>query len=591
MREQWILATKRGDFDGIARACGISPVTARLLVNRGAATLEDVRRFLNGTLADLADPLTMLGVRETRDRLLLAADRGEGVTIAGDYDADGIFSSVILRTALTRLGIRAVIDVPDRRDEGYGMNLRIVSEALARGDQIILTCDNGVSAFEAIHEAKANGLTVLVTDHHEIPYEKEGEEIRWLPTEADAVVDPHQPGCQYPFKNLCGAGVAFTLVRALYAAAQIPEEETNELLPYAAIATVADVMELSGENRILVREGIARLEKTSHPGLKALMTEQDIFDRQLTEYHLGFILGPCFNAAGRMGRLPLAFSLLEEKDPRNAQLLAQELCRLNNERKELTRRGAKLAEEWLAAEDGLREPVLVAELPEEYDPLAGIIAGRLREAYHKPAFVMVKNQEGYKGSGRSVDQYNMFEALSAMRGLFVHFGGHPMAAGLTVKEECYNEFLTRIRSECGLPAEGSPERVDIDLALPVSYVTRDLIRELDLLAPFGKGNPRPLFARAHLSVSKLSYMGTAKRALKLMVSEGGGAPAEAVFFGDAEGFVEFIRSEFGEEELSKLFAGRPNQVDLALAYTPRINEFRGVRRVQLLVTNYCRIDR
>ena len=498
MREKWIVETKKGDFDGLARRLGVSPLVIRCMINRGLEEEPDMRRYLQGTVADLPDPLQMKDVDRAVQILLQAKKQGWKAAIASDFDCDGIFSGYLLWRAFGRIGLNSRIFTPDRVREGYGLNERIVDEALEEGRSILVTCDNGIAANEQVAYAKERGMTVIVTDHHEVQEE--------LPL-ADAVVDPKQEGEMYPFDGLCGAGVAYKLICALYDICGIPPAEKEELLEYVAIATVADVMELRGENRILVREGLRRLSGTANCGLQALMEVQGLQGRQITAGHVGFILGPCFNAAGRIATVKESFDLLMEEDPETALERAEQLKKINEERKQMTEEGAdkayRLVEErregGTEETDGKLPDILILLLPDTHESLVGIIAGRVKERYHHPVIVFTRTEGGLvKGSGRSIDSYHMFRGLMKCRDLMVRFGGHKMAAGMTLRERDLPELERRLNEESGLTEEDFCPVVHIDAPMPVGYVTEQLIRDLSRMEPFGVGNPKPVLRNSIL---------------------------------------------------------------------------------------------
>ncbi len=591
MREKWIVETKKGDFDSLARRLGVSPLVIRCMINRGLEEESDMRQYLQGTVADLPDPLQMKDVDRAVQILLQAKKQGWKAAIASDFDCDGIFSGYLLWRAFERIGLDSRIFTPDRVREGYGLNERIIDEALEEGRSILVTCDNGIAANEQVAYAKERGMTVIVTDHHEVQEE--------LPL-ADAVVDPKQEGETYPYDGLCGAGVAYKLICALYDICGIPPAEKEEFLEYVAIATVADVMELRGENRILVREGLRRLSGTANCGLQALMEVQGLQGRQITAGHIGFILGPCFNAAGRIATVKESFDLLMEEDPETALERAEQLKKINEERKQMTEEGAdkayRLVEErregGAEETDGKLPDILILLLPDTHESLVGIIAGRVKERYHHPVIVFTRTEEGLvKGSGRSIDSYHMFRGLMKCRDLMVRFGGHKMAAGMTLRERDLSELERRLNEESGLTEEDFCPVVHIDAPMPVGYVTEQLIRDLSRMEPFGVGNPKPVFAEQHFQILAGYRLGREKNVLKLRVKNDRGNTCDAMLFRGAEDFDRFVVREWGETELKRMYEGKENYLDVAFTYYPSVNEYQGIKRIQIQIVGYCRISR
>jgi len=582
MREKWIESGKKADFQEWGRELGISPVLARLIRNRGPETVEEAREYLSGSMASLADPLLMKDMGKGADLIEAAVRSGEKIAIVSDFDDDGIFAGQILFEGLLETGGKPLLFTPERVKEGYGLNVRIIDEAKSAGCGVILTCDNGIAAVKEVAYARSLGMRVVVTDHHEL-----GETA----PEADACIDPKQPDCGYPFKSLCGAGVAFRLIQVLYGRFGVPRERETELYEYVAIATVADVVELQGENRILVREGLRRLRTTDKPGLSALIDACGLDRNRLNAYHIGFVIGPCFNAIGRLGSVSLAFELLATKDRAEALRIAERVRDLNETRKEMTEAGLRAAEEEIASGELLRDRILLVRLRGVHESLVGIIAGRLKEKYGRPVYVFTDSGELIKGSGRSVPVYHMQKHLLKAAPLLERFGGHAMAAGLSLREEKLPALREQLNRECEFTEEELRPVVNLDIRLPLSSVTPELIGELSLLEPFGTGNPKPLFARPHFLVHQLRVMGKNRNVLKLVVSDGSGARMEAVFFGEPEirELLKFLTEEFGEAEVERAMRGAENGIDVALAYYPEINEYMGRQTLQITVRNYCRI--
>ncbi|HIS57115.1 MAG TPA: single-stranded-DNA-specific exonuclease RecJ [Candidatus Fimimorpha excrementavium] len=592
MRERWRVYGKKADFNRIAQTFHISPVTARIIRNRDVDGEDAIRRYLYGTVEDLYDPRRMKDMGKAADLVEEAVRNGVKIAISSDFDVDGIFSGMILLEGILRIGGEASVYTPDRVKEGYGLNDRIVEEAHSEGYGMILTCDNGIAAAEPILRAKELGMTVVVTDHHEVPYtlEENGERRYHLPA-ADAVVDHKQEDCPYPFKKLCGAGVTYKLIQILYERFGVEREELYRLLEYAAIATVADVMDLEGENRIIVREGLRRLGATKNLGLQALMEVNGMDPKHLTAYHIGFIIGPCFNAAGRLETVKMAFDLLKAKTREEATARAETLKELNDSRKNMTLKGAEQAVEVIEQSPWKQDKILLVRLHGCHESLVGIIAGRIREKYYKPVFVFTDAEEGIKGSGRSIEGYHMFDGLMQCQDLLERFGGHAMAAGLSLKEENLEPLRKRLNDACTLTQEELTPLVQIDVPMPLSYITEELIEEFKLLEPFGKGNTKPIFAQQHFQIAKGSIIGKNKNVMKFQVIGQDNTAMEALYFGDLDDLIQLIKTEYGEEQFERMMEGRRNDVDLAFTYYPSVNEFRGRRSLQIVIQNYCRIRR
>lgn len=592
MRERWRVYGKKADFNRIAQTFHISPVTARIIRNRDVDGEDAIRRYLYGTVEDLYDPRRMKDMGKAADLVEEAVRNGVKIAISSDFDVDGIFSGMILLEGILRIGGEASVYTPDRVKEGYGLNDRIVEEAHSEGYGMILTCDNGIAAAEPILRAKELGMTVVVTDHHEVPYtlEENGERRYHLPA-ADAVVDHKQEDCPYPFKKLCGAGVTYKLIQILYERFGVEREELYRLLEYAAIATVADVMDLEGENRIIVREGLRRLGATKNLGLQALMEVNGMDPKHLTAYHIGFIIGPCFNAAGRLETVKMAFDLLKAKTREEATARAETLKELNDSRKNMTLKGAEQAVELIERSPWKQDKILLVRLHGCHESLVGIIAGRIREKYYKPVFVFTDAEEGIKGSGRSIEGYHMFDGLMQCQDLLERFGGHAMAAGLSLKEENLEPLRKRLNDACTLTQEELTPLVQIDVPMPLSYITEELIEEFKLLEPFGKGNTKPIFAQQHFQIAKGSIIGKNKNVMKFQVIGQDNTAMEALYFGDLDDLIQLIKTEYGEEQFERMMEGRRNDVDLAFTYYPSVNEFRGRRSLQIVIQNYCRIRR
>lgn len=591
-KERWRLYAKKADFAAISKAYGINQVTARIMRNRGVETKEEIESYLKGDLDYLSDPALMKDADKAASLLEAAIANNELIAISSDFDNDGIFSGLLLKEAIIELGGRAAIFTPNRVMEGYGVNSRIVEEANAKGASVLLTCDNGIAAFEAIEEAKKLGMTVIVTDHHEVPFEEhDGKKIYLLP-KADAVVDPKQEDCAYPFKSLCGTGVAYQLMTLLFRRMKRTMSRQEIFLQYTAIATVADVMELVGENRILVRKGLSYLNHTNHTGLRALMEVCGISPEQVRAYHIGFILGPCFNAAGRLDTIVHALALLESKEYDQALALAGELWAMNEERKELTRVGTERAVELIEHANWKDEHVYLVYIKDCHESVAGIIAGRLRERYYRPVLVFTDaSEEGQiKASGRSIDDYDMFTELSAFRNLFLRFGGHKMAAGLTMEKKNLEILRDGLNARCTLTQTQLMPLVMIDAAMPLGYISEEVIADLEKLEPFGRANEKPLFAQQHLSVLRLSRIGKNRNVVKMSVMGPEGIIMDALYFGDTDVFFDFLEEEYGRDNVAAALRGMRNTIDIGVTYYPQINEFQGKRSLQIVIQNYCRVS-
>lgn len=591
-KERWRLYAKKADFAAISKAYGINQVTARIMRNRGVETKEEIESYLKGDLDYLSDPALMKDADKAASLLEAAIANNELIAISSDFDNDGIFSGLLLKEAIIELGGCAAIFTPNRVMEGYGVNSRIVEEANAKGASVLLTCDNGIAAFEAIEEAKKLGMTVIVTDHHEVPFEEhDGKKIYLLP-KADAIVDPKQEDCAYPFKSLCGTGVAYQLMTLLFRRMKRTMSRQEIFLQYTAIATVADVMELVGENRILVRKGLSYLNHTNHIGLRALMEVCGISPEQVRAYHIGFILGPCFNAAGRLDTIVHALALLESKEYDQALALAGELWAMNEERKELTRVGTERAVELIEHATWKDEHVYLVYIKDCHESVAGIIAGRLRERYYRPVLVFTDaSEEGQiKASGRSIDDYDMFTELSAFRNLFLRFGGHKMAAGLTMEKKNLEILRDGLNARCTLTQTQLMPLVMIDAAMPLGYISEEVIADLEKLEPFGRANEKPLFAQQHLSVLRISRIGKNRNVVKMSVMGPEGIIMDALYFGDTDVFFDFLEEEYGRDNVAAALRGMRNTIDIGVTYYPQINEFQGKRSLQIVIQNYCRVS-
>ena len=584
--QQWLLMNKKADFKALGEKFNIDQVTARIIRNRDVIEEEAIRRYLRGNLKDLYDP------RLLKDGDLLVeilADKiaeQKKIRIIGDYDIDGVMATYVLKSALDRCGANVSIQIPDRIHDGYGLNQKLIEKAYEDGVDTILTCDNGIAAIDEIAYAKAKGMTILVTDHHEIPYEETGGVRKYKKSVADAIVNPHQQECAYPYKYLCGAAVAWKVVCLLYERLEIPFIEAEKLLENVAFATVGDIMPLTDENRILVKEGIKRIHKTQSVGMKALIAQCGLQPEQIDAFHFGFVLGPCINASGRLDTAKRALELFFQTNPAFAMQIANELVILNEERKEMTKEGVEAAVRFYEENDCQKDDVLVIYLPEVHESIAGIIAGRIRERYYKPTFVLTKVEDGVKGSGRSTEEYSMYEEMCKCQELFTKFGGHPMAAGLSLSEEDVSLFREKINELSSLSEMDKRQKVRIDVPMPMDYVTFDLVREFSILAPFGKDNTKPVFADKHIHIKRMWLMGKNRNVLKFSFVTSSGNIVTGIYFGDVEKFLAYIEEKYGKQQLEAALEGNENSIELSVVYFPKINSFRGMDELQFEILYY-----
>ena len=599
---KWMVAAKKADFDKIAEKYHITPVMARIMRNRDLVEDADIEKYLHGNLEDLYDPLLMKGMKKAAEIIAEKIAEGARIRVIGDYDVDGICASYILIAGLCMLGGNADTVIPHRIKDGYGLNEALVRDAAAEGVDTIVTCDNGIAAAPQIALAKELGMTVVVTDHHEVPFEeKEGERTYLLP-KADSVVDPKQQGCGYPFPGICGAVVALKLVQALFdrfGEKEMPQskraEIMEEMFSFAALATVCDVMELRDENRIIVKYGLEFLGKTKNSGLRALLMVNGIEEKALSPYHAGFIIGPCMNATGRLDTAKRALELFSSKDWREAVTIAGDLKNLNDSRKQMTEEGLQAAIRQVEGSEIQKDRVLVVYLPDCHESLAGIIAGKVREKYGKPAFVLTKGEDGVKGSGRSIEAYHMYDEISACKELFTRYGGHKMAAGLSLPDEASVEvFRKRLNESCRLTDDDFEEVIHIDVPMPLFYANKEFIRELSCLEPFGTGNPRPLFARKGIRLLSGRKLGKNRNVGKYRIEDEAGNGYEMIYFGDMERFDLFLSEKFGRQAVDGLYGNSPYgnafgkaEMVISIAYYPEINSFAGRESIQIVMQHYC----
>lgn len=580
MREKWYIKNRKADFSQIAKTFGISEVLARLVINRGINSNEEMKLYLKPSMKQLPSPALMKDMNRCCHILKEKIQSGRKIRIIGDYDVDGVMSTFILYCGLKRCGANVDYEIPDRIKDGYGINIQIMEQAIKDKIDTILTCDNGIAAKNQVLFGKEQGLTVLITDHHDVPLE-EG-----IP-DADAVVNPKQEDCEYPFKGICGANVAFKLIQVLYEMFGISKEEAEEFIPFAAIATVCDVMDLVGENRILVKMGLEQITNTKNLGLKALIEAVDLKGKEISSYHLGFIIGPCINASGRLESAKMSLEMLLSEEPKKAQDLALELKKLNDERKAMTAENLEKAIEIVEAAGLIEDKVLVVYLEDCHESLAGIIAGRLRERYNKPAIVLTKASEEVKGSGRSIEEYHMFQELTKCKEYLTKFGGHPMAAGLSLKEENINPFRVALNEQIQLTEEDFIPKVSFDMVLPLEQISIPLIRELEWLEPFGKGNQRPLFAIKDVIIEKATVIGKLKNMLRLTIkTTTGSGTYTAMLFQNFDQFTVCVDEKYGAGAMEGLLAGTYSGVAMDFIFYPSINEYNGYESVQIIVQNF-----
>ncbi len=584
MKEKWYLQTKKVDFNNIAEKYNISPIVSRIIRNRDIVEDSDINNYLNGTIDELNSPWLFKDMDKAVDILKIKISQENKIRIICDYDVDGICSGFILHQCLLNLGANVDIVIPHRIKDGYGINERLIKEASEDCVDTILTCDNGIAAIDQVKYAKELGMTVVITDHHEVVYKEENGEKKYILPDADAVVNHKQKDCGYPFKELCGAMVAYQLMSALYDLMSEGSMYIKKMLPYAAMATVCDVVELQGENRIVVKEGIKMLKTCNDVGINALIEQCNINKNAIDSYHFGFIIGPCLNASGRLETAKIAIKLLEEQNKEAAKELAEKLRKLNEERKEMTENGTIKATEMAENSDN---KVLVIYLKDCHESVAGIIAGRVREKFNKPTIVLTDAEDGVKGSGRSIEEYNMYEELSKVREVFTKFGGHKMAAGVSLKKENIENLRKKLNENCNLTEEDLYLKVWIDMQLPLEYVTIELIDQLTLLAPFGKGNEKPVFAEKNLKIRKMQILGKKGNVLRLHIENSNGYRMTAMLFSRVIEFMSFVKEKFGQEEINKALVGQKNDIEIMVTYYPKINEYNGNTQIQIIIDRFC----
>lgn len=576
--QKWLLKNMKANYSDMSKKLKVSELICRVMLNRNISGYELMDSFVNPTLDKLHNPRMMKGIEKGIEITKLCIENNQKIRICGDYDQDGNSSVLTLLNGLKRCGANVDYVIPHRVKDGYGINENLVQKAKDDGVDLIITCDNGISAHEAVEYAKQIGMKIIITDHHDVP--------AILPV-ADAVINPKREDCEYPFKELCGAGVAFKFVQVLYEEMNINVKESFELLEFVAMATVCDIVDLVDENRIIVKEGLRRINQTKNIGIKALLKATGMEGKEVTTYALGFVTGPCVNAGGRLETADIAVELFLTDDEKKAEEYAEKLHLLNEQRKAMTKDGVDNIIEYIEKNIDPNENILVAYDPTIHESIAGIIAGRVKDKYHKPTFVITDTdgESMSKGSGRSIETYNMYEELTKVRGLLSKFGGHPMAAGFSIPTNNIDSFRNQLNLNSGLTSEDLIPKLYIDAHLPIENITMGLAEELDLLEPFGKGNRKPLFADKAIRVKNMDILGRDYKIIKMTLSKGG-RNITAVYFGDIEDFQDHIRNKFGEEELLKAFDGQANSINLEITYVPSINEFRGNKTLQVVIQDY-----
>lgn len=584
--EKWIEIRKGGNFMEMAKKYGIDPLIARIIRNRDIMDEKEITEYLYGGKEALHNPHLLKDVDKAAEIIAEGIAEKKAMRIIGDYDIDGVNATYILLDGIRRCGGNVDAAIPDRMKDGYGINEHLIEQALSDGKELLITCDNGIAAINEINFAKEKGMTVVVTDHHEIPYRNTEQGKEFLRSNADAIVNPKQADCPYPCKGICGAVVAWKLVQVLYERMDIPVEEADIFIENAGFATVGDVMDLTGENRILVKLGLKALEHTKNPGMKALIAKNKLSDKPLSAYHIGFVLGPCINASGRLDTAKRSLELLLERDEVKASALAGELVELNESRKYMTQQETQKALEQIEKEGREKDKVLVVYLPECHESLAGIIAGRIREAYQRPVFVLTRGEEGVKGSGRSIEAYSMFDKMTEVAELFTKYGGHPMAAGLSMREEDIDKLREQLNQKAELSEEDMAEVVRLDAVLPMSYFTVDTIRQLSVLEPCGKSNTRPVFADRNIKITRAGIVGVNRNVLKLHLLDSKGNPVAGVYFGEVEKFLTFLGEKFGSEEVDAAMHGKENIIQFAAVYEPAVDTYSGRESVQAIIRRF-----
>ncbi|WP_164914351.1 single-stranded-DNA-specific exonuclease RecJ [Aminipila luticellarii] len=582
--EKWILVNRRADLKRIAETFHIDPLVAKLMRNRDIIEDRDIQAYLYPSLKELYDPFLLKDMKKAVEIVKTAIEKKQKIMAVTDFDCDGICTGYILKHGLEKLGADVCVEIPERIRDGYGINSRIVQDAADQGVKLIITGDNGIAAKEIIEEAKSYGIKVVVTDHHEVPYTVEKNKRVYQLPDADAVVDPKRQDCPYPYDGICGAVVAWKLIQAIYMNMGFGMEKAEEFLPFAAIATVADVMDLRDENRIIVKNGLSAINQTNHIGLRELIRANGL--EQVTSYSIGFVLGPCLNSSGRLKTADLALKLLDTQNVDEAKELAAQLKLLNQERKELTEKGIQQAKAVIEENKLYNDSVLLVKLSEVHESIVGIIAGRVKETYNRPVIVLTNVKDGLKGSGRSVEQYDIFEKVNQFKGLLKRFGGHPMACGLSMEEANVDKLREGLNGESGLREEDLVPTVRIDAQVDLSYFTEDVVCGLEVLEPFGKGNTKPVFGEKQIKVMRLRYIGQNNQYLRLTICNKSPVERTALFFGEAEQFVAYFTEKYGRQEVDKAFRNQKNKIEMTITYYPQINVYNGVSSVQFIISHY-----
>lgn len=585
---RWMLRRCNVNTKELSKKTDLSEIIISILANRGIKTEEEIIEFMKPKLENLHNPTIMKDMNKGIEIIKDSIEQGKKIVVYGDYDCDGIISTYILYSALTRAGADVKYHIPDRITEGYGINSDSIKMLKDEGYEVIITCDNGISAIEQIKFAKELGMTIVVTDHHDIPFVTlENGEKQYVVPEADAVINPKQHECSYPFKMLCGAGVAFKFVQVLYKSMNIPKEEAYKFMEYAAIGTICDVVDLIGENRVIAKTGLKMLNSTTNIGIKALIKETSLEGKKINSYHIGFVIGPCINATGRLESAILALKLLLCKDEKEAQELAKKLHNLNSERQDMTVESVNKIIEMIDYSEMKKDKVLVVYRPDVHESIAGIVAGRLKERYNVPAIVLTRGEKMPKGSGRSIEEYNMFEELTKCKELMDKFGGHPLAAGLSIREENIESLRKALNSNCSLKEEDIIPKIRIDKQLHLNEISFKLIEDIEKLEPFGKANSAPIFAEKNVTVFRVYLIGKDKNILKLFCRPNGSfEKLDAICFDGAEKFKEMISEAYGEEKLLQMLNNGPMNLKMDLIFSPSINEYNGNVSLQLVVKDF-----
>ena len=581
--EKWMLKNLKLDLKSMSDKYKISQLLCKLMVNRNITDENIINSYINPVYENLYSPKDMKDINLAVEIILSKIKENKKIRIIGDYDVDGIISVFILYTSLKECGANIDYEIPDRVKDGYGINENIVKVAYDEGVDTIITCDNGISAIEQIKYAKDLGLSVIVTDHHDVPFTEEDGVRTFISSQADAIINPKQIECGYKFKSICGAGVAFKLIEALYEKLGKDKYECYKLIEFVAIATVCDVVDLIDENRIFVKNGLKMLMNTKNIGIKALKKACGLENKEITAYHLGFVIGPCLNASGRLDSAKKGLELLLIENEEDAYNLAKEIVDLNDARKNMTKEGVDRAINIIDSTDINNDKILVVYIPDIHESLAGIVAGRIKERYNKPTIILTKSEEGVKGSARSIEEYNMFEGLLSCKELLDKFGGHPMAAGLSLQEDKIDKLRKELNNKCELTDEDLTRKIVIDASLPLEYLNLHLIEELNILEPFGKGNSKPVFGVKNIKITKAMLLGKDKNVLKLKLLTNNNSTIDAMIFNDLENFENKIIEKYGNDALYSLYNESNNDISMDFIFYPSINEWNGNKSIQIIV--------